>query len=217
MVAPGRETPGHEVSLKPILASLRFVSRRSTDLTLDKPVGQQLQRIRQLTPFSAGLLERIWQDAITGSAQRFDELQARLDALGDLDREVVSFRRQEQAFLRAYLFGASDTSTCALCASEMPVELLIAAHIKPRAECNDSERRDFTNNVVPMCLLGCDALFERGLVVVDKGKVRVRLRGLAGDRLKSFSSLNGQLSKAWKPGRIPYFEWHARHSRNSAR
>lgn len=88
--------------------------------------------------------------------------------------------------------------------------LLVAAHIKPRAECTDAERRDFPNNALPMCLFGCDALFERGLVLVNKGKIEVRVDPGTNDRLRAWvNSVDGRFSKAWKPGRIPYFCWHA--------
>lgn len=49
----------------------------------------------------------------------------------------------------------------------MPERLLIAAHIKPRRLLSDKERLDFASAAMLTCTLGCDALFERGYLVVD--------------------------------------------------
>jgi len=54
-------------------------------------------------------------------------------------------------------------SSCSLCGQLLPVELLVAAHIKPRSECSRRERLDFENIVFGVCVLGCDALYEKGL------------------------------------------------------
>ena len=53
----------------------------------------------------------------------------------------------------------------------LPAELLVAAHIKPRNLCTEIERLD-AHVATLMCVLGCDALFERGyLRVMDSGKL----------------------------------------------
>jgi hypothetical protein len=67
----------------------------------------------------------------------------------------------------------------------LPTALLIAAHIKPRSKCTEDERRDFVNNVIPMCLLGCDALFELRFLVVADGKVHVKKNLVTTDKLKA--------------------------------
>jgi predicted restriction endonuclease len=86
---------------------------------------------------------------------------------------------------------------------------LVAAHIKPRARCSDAERRDLSN-VVPMCLFGCDAMFERGWLFIDEGKVRFRAgRELALPTKTLFESISRQILPTWKPDRMPYFRWHA--------
>jgi hypothetical protein len=75
--------------------------------------------------------------------------------------------RREQTLLRQYLFGENEWESCAICENALPVFLLVTAPIKPRAACSDMERRDYANNVVPMCVLGCDALFERGVIIAE--------------------------------------------------
>lgn len=86
--------------------------------------------------------------------------------LDELDAQVRTTRRLEQQMLRNYLM-AEDTATCTLCGRHFPIEFLVAAHIKPRAQCTDAEKKDIANIAMPNCKLGCDELFGRGLVSVD--------------------------------------------------
>ena len=94
----------------------------------------------------------------------YEQIQHELDTYGELDQKRMAVLRRDQRFLRRYLFRDDTVGICAICGEKFPVTLLVAAHIKPRAKCSDSDRRDNANNVVPMCVLGCDALFERGFV-----------------------------------------------------
>jgi hypothetical protein len=129
---------------------------------------------------------------------------------GPLDREQTVRGRTEQAFLRAQLFRGRELSRCSLCGNLFPTELLVAAHIKPRSECKTRERRDACNIVFPLCLLGCDALYERGFASVDgAGKIVTT----AGPDLPSalrgrLRSLRGRRCGAWREERNVYFSWH---------
>jgi hypothetical protein len=89
------------------------------------------------------------------------------------------------------------------------VELLVAAHIKRRSECTDREKRDYGNNVVPMCLFGCDALFERGFIIVRNGRVR-RGRPMAHQASTVFEGVVGKRVASWNAETRKYFKWHAR-------
>lgn len=109
LAAPSAVAPAREVSLAPIVADLRFVSRTTPKLNAAKPLGQQLQRIRQLTSTSAERLRREWSAASSGAAGEFDEIQARLHHLEQLDVEGRALRRREQSFLREYLFGSDES------------------------------------------------------------------------------------------------------------
>lgn len=152
--------------------------------------------------------------AAAAADREFEGIQKSLDSYGDLDQERIVFVRREQSFLRQYLFRDGPVGICSLCGEEFPVSLLVAAHIKRRAECSDSERRDYANNTIPMCSLGCDALFERGLLIVKNGRVQVRLRGKPNNhRLEGLlEQIEGRMTPAWKVGRIKYFTWHSRHT-----
>ncbi|MBK6006867.1 hypothetical protein JJB11_12270 [Ramlibacter ginsenosidimutans] len=61
LASRGRRVVPQEVNLEPILGQLEFASRRRLDLT--KPLGQQLQSMRELAPHSAHLLQSLWTDA----------------------------------------------------------------------------------------------------------------------------------------------------------
>lgn len=85
------------------------------------------------------------------------------------DTEGFGKVRAEQRDLRRHLIAGRTSGECSLCGRELPINLLIAAHIKPRAPCSEAERRNFESVAMLVCNLGCDALFEWGYVAVDEG------------------------------------------------
>ena len=85
--------------------------------------------------------------------------------------------------------------------------MLVAAHIKPRDLCTESERLDIPAIAMAACSLGCDALFEHGyLSVGESGSVLTRQA--AGIDLSAYRGLQ---ASAWNGDRAKYFEWHRRH------
>ena len=124
------------------------------------------------------------------------------------DGRSLATYRPEQGQLARSLFQGRASTTCAFCGRDLPVGLLVAAHIKPRHIATLRERADY-NIVVPTCTLGCDALFEHGYVVVsDEGAIQIgrhpstpalktALEELTGRRVEGFSELNAA-----------YFRWH---------
>lgn len=129
---------------------------------------------------------------------------------GSLDREHSSKGRVEQSYLRAKLFGNAEEATCCLCGRRFPLSLMIAGHIKPRSECSRRERLDAENIVFGACLLGCDALYERGLVSVGaKGKIHVSSPATTTRGLATFlRGLKRRRCAAWRESNADYFEWH---------
>jgi hypothetical protein len=89
----------------------------------------------------------------------------------DLDVGSTSKSRKEQSFLRAFHVNGCLNSQCVLCGEEYPLEFLVAAHIKKRSECSNSEKLDFENVAALMCKAGCDDLFEKGYVYVSGGEI----------------------------------------------
>lgn len=143
------------------------------------------------------------EDWATGQlAQR----QVYLDATDG--RALVSYRK-EQSGLRRLLFGQKVTERCGICSREYPVQFLHTAHIKSRSACTLAERGDWQNVVMPACLFGCDALFERSFLRVGPNGV-IELQG-EYDRTPSLAafakSLEGKVVKAFTPSNRGYFEW----------
>jgi hypothetical protein len=86
----------------------------------------------------------------------------------------------------------------------------VAAHIKPRSECLRKERLDVKNIVFGLCLLGCDALYERGLLVIgSEGEIRTSDASNSTALLKVLRALRRRKCTAWKLESAPYFAWHA--------
>ena len=145
--------------------------------------------------------------------RRYESIIGEIDDLGDLDERREAAARKEQRFLRPFLFGSAETGKCALCEREFPIGLLIAAHVKRRADCTDHEKRQYRDNVIPMCKFGCDDLFERGYLVVANGKVTPGPRQAETDTVRNYVSwLRGRDCRYWNSEREPYFDWHRRNA-----
>ena len=100
---------------------------------------------------------------------------------------------------------------CGFCGREFPNNLLIAAHIKPRAKCTVGERNDFDHIGMPACLFGCDSLYEKGYISVRNGKVIVwdQITELNTGAIKNVTKdLNGRDISRWNSKTSPYFNWH---------
>jgi hypothetical protein len=89
----------------------------------------------------------------------------------DLDTKTVINARVEQGFLRSFLVSEYKQKDCYICGKTLPIELLMAAHIKKRAKCKLNEKLDFENVAALICKLGCDDFFDKGYLCVVNGKV----------------------------------------------
>lgn len=128
---------------------------------------------------------------------------------GPLDYEHSVLGRLEQGFLRNRLFGGTEEALCALCGRKLPISLMVAAHIKPRSECSSRERRDADNIVFGVCLLGCDALYERGLISVSRAGTVQTASVRPSASLRSMLVLyRGKTCPAWTHSNAEYFKWH---------
>ncbi|MBT2119563.1 hypothetical protein KK141_19390 [Dyella sp. LX-66] len=147
-----------------------------------------------------------------------DEIWAATRALenleGDLDVPANVLRRAEQALLRKIHLGGKKSGVCAICAKVLPVDLLVIGHIRKRHSCDPSQKRDAAN-VMAVCLLGCDKLFENGYIYVDaSGIVRASTTARGNPQLDTIiDSLEGTTCLAWTADSAPYFRWHREHPR----
>lgn len=198
------------VDLQKIAPRLRFISPTRPRLTVNggRTNGQELQSIRKLQPESARLLAELWENGRNAQSE-WERHAGKWDEAARLESRRELLVREEQGFVRRRLLGGRTEGVCALCGELFPVELLIAAHVKRRSGCTDDEKRDFANNVVPMCKLGCDDLFERGYVVVRNGRVRAGpTKALTAAVRAAVGRLTGREVVYFTPVSARYFEWH---------
>ncbi|PNH86113.1 HNH endonuclease [Arthrobacter sp. AFG20] len=104
-------------------------------------------------------------DAVSENEEHAERLDGYSGSVSD--RLTIASVRAEQRFLRGQQLLYRG-NTCSLCGLSLPDELFVAAHIKPRWACSENERMDARNVAMLACLLGCDALFELGYVVVSE-------------------------------------------------
>lgn len=116
--------------------------------------------------------------------------------------------RREQAALRAIVFGTLSSCRCAMCHRIFPVEVMVAAHIKPRYKCNNIERKN-SKIVMPLCKIGCDDLYEKGYITVDsEGKIRLNaVKELSPDLRNAIQPLSGKICLAFDSHTAPFFAY----------
>lgn len=104
----------------------------------------------------------------TLTGRREDFYQGRLHELEKLDGIKSQAKiRLEQDIFTEFLFSDCSNSKCAICSRSYPNSIMVAGHIKKRSLSSDIERRNL-KNVMPICKMGCDDLFERGYIYIDK-------------------------------------------------
>lgn len=125
------------------------------------------------------------------------------------DGTIQSTVRKEQSSLRDGLFKGKKTIACGICGNEFPSEFIHAAHIKKRSVCSHEERLD-RNVVMPACLFGCDALFERGLITVDDDGLIAsgKASQLTDELILSIDARVGKLAVSFNEKNAKYFKWH---------
>ena len=145
--------------------------------------------------------------ASAGVDVRVDETddEQRLLFNGVSDRLGIARVRVEQPALRRRLLEGRVEAPCGLCGDTLPVEYLVAAHIKRRADCTERERAD-PDVAMLACLFGCDAAFERGhLRVKDNGSMTLHGPAPIPDRL---ARLEGQTASVFTLRKRRYFNAH---------
>lgn len=116
-------------------------------------------------------------------------------------------RRREQGILQDWLFEGKTKETCAICGNKYSVHALVAAHKKKRSKCNTAERLD-PNIVMPLCLFGCDYLYEKRLVYIKDGLVREGNLSEHEDEEKKVveNLIDKKIDERWLEGPASYFE-----------
>jgi len=123
-----------------------------------------------------------------------EHFKLRLSEIENTDgRSNQSQSRKEQGILRGILFKGVQEAKCAICHRTLPIDLMVAAHIKPRSKCSTSERKN-PNVVMPVCKVGCDDFYEKGYILVDQsGVIQINEEMYYSDELETvLSELTGK-------------------------
>ncbi|BCZ46983.1 hypothetical protein psyc5s11_30500 [Clostridium gelidum] len=149
---------------------------------------------------------------VYGEAINYDEYKSEIEKLiskESLDNKSTGTSRKEQSFLRKYLFKGKKICKCGICGKELPIELLVTAHIKQRSKCTLEERLDVKNIVMPMCKLGCDDLYEHGYLLVEQGIImRNEEKVFTKDIDNCISSFENSKCSYWNENTEKYFTAH---------
>jgi len=125
------------------------------------------------------------------------------------DIDIDAKARKEQKVLRSWLFDNKLHAKCAICNSNYSVGALVAAHKKKRSLCSENERTD-PYIVMPLCVFGCDNLYERKLVRIRNSKFiacdfeQVLLDSIEYQYLTKLDG--GKIDNQWGEGNSEYFE-----------
>lgn len=138
-------------------------------------------------------------------ASRYARLKKRLADLGKTDRASASAARREQSILAEWIFGDAKHGECAICQREYSRSALVVAHKKKRSLCAENERLD-PYIVFPLCIFGCDFLYEHRFVTISDGKVDSGRAALSETEKRAASALTGKRLKVpWSSGPAAYF------------
>jgi hypothetical protein len=140
-------------------------------------------------------------------ADEYFLLRERLRRAGQegTDRTIRSKQRKEQTLLQEWIFRIRRADTCAICHCQFDRVALRAAHKKPRFSCTPVERLD-PHIVMPLCLLGCDFLYEDGYIVVQDGKIQVGRSDISAPIAEYLKRVvDRPLCPEWLSGPTSYF------------
>jgi predicted restriction endonuclease len=109
--------------------------------------------------------------------------------------------RPEQKKLRTFLINKKE-HVCIICERQLPLCLLDAAHIKPRAIINSSERKN-QHNIEFMCKC-CHSLFDNGLVSIYDGKIQIATEIIKFNLIENENIVR----KVYNNQNAKYFDFH---------
>lgn len=131
-------------------------------------------------------------------------LRTLLDVGTDEAREQTA--RKEQHILQEWLFKDKTHENCAICGQEFSVKTLVTAQKKPRADCNDAERLD-PYIVMPLCLMGCDYLYENMYIYVEGVEIKrgVEFSSAGVESIYIEKLIGRKVDSKWILGNPSYF------------
>ena len=83
---------------------------------------------------------------------------------------TIQVQREEQSYFKKLYFGSNKQIKCYICKNEFNREFVWLSHLKKRSHCSNEERYDYYV-FMPMCLFGCDKLYEEGYIFINKNGI----------------------------------------------
>ncbi|MCG8517499.1 MAG: hypothetical protein MI794_05860 [Pseudomonadales bacterium] len=141
-----------------------------------------------------------------------DEARAEILKQRGTDGVTETKTRKEHSFIVQHLFHNRPEDHCSICRKLYPRTYLVAAHLKKRSNCTQSERLDIENIAAPMCTFGCDSLYEKGFISVDEaGCIIPHPSRIRHESLRSYvEQFAGNTCTAFNKRTAKYFRWHRR-------
>lgn len=145
---------------------------------------------------------------ITNSDSRYHNYLSRLRKIEEFgtDTFVATKARNEQSTLSSWLFEDKAECDCAICGESYHVKALVTAHKKKRSIPNDAERLN-PYIVMPLCIFGCDYLYESKIIYVLDGIIKINPTILIGKaESRRAKELSGRrLNANWLQGPKEFF------------
>ncbi|ANU15231.1 hypothetical protein B481_1354 [Planococcus halocryophilus Or1] len=140
------------------------------------------------------------------SMSLYEKTKKRLGKLEGTNISVEVQMRKEQAILREWLFLGKNSEYCAICGELYSISSMVCAHKKKRANCTEDERTD-PYIVMPLCLFGCDIMYEHEYFEIVEGKVVSHLEDLMETEKKYVKAIQGRaIDFRWLKGNADYFK-----------
>ena len=190
---------------------------RSLDISyrdFNKSVGYKLNYVIQGFNVLDETKSQAFMDAFDLHGKRLEwppnpqDVNRAIKEFEELDRKFQAVQRVEQSALREHLLQGRKSGNCLLCGRTFHAHFLVAAHIKKRSECTDSQKRDLRNIGMLNCKFGCDELYERGYISVDgQGRV-VKSSRLVSPVEREYMNSTVLTQIDVSVSRERYFAWH---------
>lgn len=136
----------------------------------------------------------------------YEEIKGRLNNLTGTNIDAEVQLRKEQHILREWLFRGKKYEHCATCGNLFSIHNLVCAHKKKRSYCTELERTD-PYIVMPLCLFGCDIMYEHEYLNIVESKVVVYDENLTEIEKNYVNTIRGrEIDNKWLKGDYDYFE-----------
>lgn len=136
----------------------------------------------------------------------YEKTKNRLEKLEGTNISAEVQLRKEQHILREWLFLGKKSEYCALCGNLYSILSMVCAHKKKRAYCTGDERVD-PYIVMPLCLFGCDVMYENEYFEIVEGRVFVHVEELTEvEKIYVTRSLDRKIDTKWLKGNSDYFK-----------